>query len=275
MIEIPESTTISRQAQTVMTGKTVKKVINATYQHRFTWYNGDSEKYPALLTGKQIKTINGYGSFIDIGFTDDMHLAINDGTNLRYNQAVNQFPEKFQLLILLNDDSFLTFTVAMYGGIFAFKKDFDNIYYQGSIEKLSPVSDDFNAHYFDNLINQSKPNLSMKAFLATEQRIPGLGNGVVQDILFNAHLHPKRKLSAIGDKEKENLFYSLKTTLVDMISKNGRDTEKDIYGNQGGYKTILSKNTGSHPCPQCGSPIIKEAYLGGSIYYCPVCQKMK
>jgi formamidopyrimidine-DNA glycosylase len=43
--------------------------------------------------------------------------------------------------------------------------------------------------------------LSAKAFLATEQRIPGLGNGVLQDILFTAGIHPKRKMAAISEEE--------------------------------------------------------------------------
>ena len=90
---------------------------------------------------------------------------------------------------------------------------------------------------------------------------------------YNAGIHPKRKKSTITDIEKENLFQSLKTTLRRMCDDGGRDTEKDFLGQNGGYKTILSKNTLNKPCPKCGGAIVKEAYLGGAIYYCPVCQK--
>ena len=58
-----------------------------------------------------------------------------------------------------------------------------------------------------------------------------------------------------------------------MIKDGGRDAEKDIYGNPGGYKTILSRLTYKSPCPRCGGTIIKESYMGGSVYYCPSCQK--
>ena len=27
-----------------------------------------------------------------------------------------------------------------------------------------------------------------------------------------------------------------------------------------------------YPCPACGSGLVREAYMGGNIYYCPVCQ---
>ena len=65
----------------------------------------------------------------------------------------------------------------------------------------------------------------------------------------------------------------LKSTLEEMTRRGGRDTEKDLYGALGNYRTILSKNTYHAPCPICGERIQKEAYLGGSIYYCPHCQR--
>lgn len=71
--------------------------------------------------------------------------------------------------------------------------------------------------WFEELWSREKPSLSAKALLATQKRIPGIGNGVLQDIL------------------------SVKS-----------------------YK---------YPCRICGSTLVRETYLGGNIYYCPVCQK--
>ena len=105
--------------------------------------------------------------------------------------------------------------------------------------------------------------------------IPGFGNGVLQDILFNSGINPKRKISTISDFEKEDLFHDFKFNLHSMPDKGGRDTEKDLFGKAGGYKTIFSKNTYKNPCPNCGGTITKEAYLGGSVYYCQTCQPLK
>lgn len=272
MIEIPESLTISRQATEVLKGKTIADVINSTSPHRFTFYNGDPEKYPERLIGKTVETVKGYGSFIDICFNEKTHLAISDGTNMKYYTASEKCPTKFQLLLVFEDESYLVFTVAMYGNIQAFQGDFDNIYYKGSIEKLSPMEERYDFAFFTKMINEIGKEVSAKALLATEQRIPGLGNGVLQDILFRAGIHPKRKISTFSTADKEKLFRSMKETLAEMTAKGGRDTEKNFYGIPGKYLTILSKNTYHHPCPQCGTQIIKEAYLGGSIYYCPHCQ---
>jgi formamidopyrimidine-DNA glycosylase len=59
-----------------------------------------------------------------------------------------------------------------------------------------------------------------------------------------------------------------------MASQGGRDTESDLFGHAGRYKTILSKNTVNKPCPVCGTMINKEAYMGGSVYYCEKCQRL-
>lgn len=274
MIEIPESTIISRQAAGMLTGRRIAKVIPATSPHKFTWYNGDPAGYPEVLEGRSIEAVDGYGAFIDLVMDKNTHFLISDGAIMRYCQAGESHPVKHQQLLVLDDGSFLVFTVAMYGGIYAFQGAYDNPYYQGSIHKLNPLAEAFDEVYFESMIRGLKKDLSAKALLATEQRIPGPGNGVVQDILYNAGIHPKRKVSALGDLEKSDLLYSMKGTLADMVEWGGRDTEKDFFGNWGGYKVLLSKNTYKEPCPNCGHEIVREAYLGGTVYYCPVCQPL-
>ncbi len=59
-----------------------------------------------------------------------------------------------------------------------------------------------------------------------------------------------------------------------MTKLGGRDTEKDFFGNNGGYKTVMSKNNAGLPCPACSSLIKKENFMGGSVYFCMECQKL-
>jgi len=275
MLEIPESKVMSLQIDEALAGKRIVKVMNATSPHKFAWYNGDPTAYDALLAGKAIVSSRGHGMFVDICCEDNIFIIAGDGTNIRYYPLQEQCPEKYQLRIILDDDSCLVFTVAMYGGIWACENEFQNPYYQGSMYSISPLDDAFDFAVFEKIFKNVTKDMPMKALLATEQRIPGLGNGSLQDILFNAGIHPKRKKSTLSDFEKGELFHSLKVTLNSMTENGGRDTEKDLFGQYGRYKTHLSKNTVNQPCPNCGNSIIKEAYLGGAIYYCPVCQKLK
>jgi formamidopyrimidine-DNA glycosylase len=87
-------------------------------------------------------------------------------------------------------------------------------------------------------------------------------------------MHPKKKAGTLSTADRRVLFDSVKNTLSEMTAKGGRDTENDLRGEPGGYKTKLSRNTVGHPCPVCRTLLKKEAYLGGSIYYCAGCQRM-
>lgn len=68
------------------------------------------------------------------------------------------------------------------------------------------------------------------------------------------------------------MYNAVKQVLTDMAQKGGRDTERDLFWQPGGYVKALSRKTAGQPCPACGTVIRKEAYLGGSIYYCAGCQ---
>jgi formamidopyrimidine-DNA glycosylase len=275
MLEIPESGTISRQAAATLNGKVIVRVEPPTSRHKYAFFCGDPAEYTKLLSGRRIMSARGHGMFVDILCDDDVRITIGDGTIMRYYPPSEKHPDRYQMLIGFDDGSFVVYTVAMYGGIWAYKGPLDNPYHGGSLKSTSPLSDSFDESYFDRLFMSTGKDLSMKALLATEQRIPGLGNGVLQDILFNASLNPKRKKSTITEFQKAELFHSLKVTLKKMTDKGGRDTERDLFGKAGGYKSILSKLTFPEPCPNCGTRIVKEAYLGGAVYYCPSCQPLK
>ncbi|HYK88681.1 MAG TPA: zinc finger domain-containing protein, partial [Acidobacteriota bacterium] len=196
--------------------------------------------------------------------------------NLRYLPPGGQLPKKHQFAVFFSDGSALIATVQMYGGMGAYLAgENDNKYYLLSQQKPSPLETKFNKTYFRQLIStQGMEKLSAKAFLGTEQRIPGLGNGVLQDILFTAGINPKTKLGSLGDSEHERLFRAVKDVLRRMADGGGRDTELDLDGNPGGYATIMSRNTEGKPCPSCGHAIQKASYMGGSVYVCPKCQPL-
>lgn len=275
MIEMPEAIVLANQINETVKGKTIKQVTAAQSPHKFAWYHGEPEKYQELLGGKSVGNAKGLGSFVEIP-AGEVVILFSEGLNLRFHMEESPRPKKHQLLIEFEDGTAMSASVQMYGGLWCFRKDtFDNDYYQQAQEKPSPMTKAFTKKYFDDLMAPPEmEKLSLKAFLATEQRIPGLGNGVLQDILFYAKLHPKRKTKTLTKDERENLYGALLSTLAEMTAMGGRDTEKDLYGNPGGYSTKMSKNTANKPCQACGTTIKKEAYMGGSVYYCPECQKM-
>ncbi len=277
MLELPEATVVSEQINKTIQDKRIMNVNTNHSPHKFAWFYGDTQNYHKLLTEKLIEGATACGGMVEIS-AGDARILLGDGVGLRYYAAGEKLPDKHQLQIEFDDFSSLVGSVQMYGGLWAFPDGrFDNPYYQLAKQKISPLNEQFDYVYFCSLLENEKlkaKSLSAKAFLATEQRIPGLGNGVLQDILWTARIHPKRKMASLSEEELNNMFKAVKSVLSEMTASGGRDTEKDLYGCPGGYKTILSKNTVDKPCPVCGTVIRKEAFLGGSIYYCGGCQRL-
>ncbi len=273
MLEIPESNVMARQINETLIGKCISMVEAAHSPHRFAWYEGDPQDYDDLLSGKCITGAAARGGMLEVEIEDCL-LVLSDGANLRYFENLKEVPKKHQLSIEFDDETALAVTISMYGGMLAFPKGkTENEYYLGAVAKRQVLSDAFDFEYFRSLRDAKSGSLSAKAFLATNQRIPGLGNGVLQDILYWAGIFPKRKMETISEEEYEKLFHTVKDVLRQMTEQGGRDTEKDLFGNKGGYLSYLSKNTLHTPCPRCGYEIHKEAYMGGAIYYCEHCQK--
>jgi formamidopyrimidine-DNA glycosylase len=274
MIELPEAVVLARQINQTLVGKRIKLALANQSPHKFAWYTGDPAHYNDLLAGKTIRSATPTSGEVEIK-ADEMQLIL--GAGLGYYPAGERRPARHQLLLEFDDESALVATIQMWGCLFCVREGesvgFED--YRVGRERPSPLSDAFDRTHFDSLFPEKPAKLSAKAFLATEQRIPGLGNGVLQDILWTAKVHPRRKMDSLTAGETEQLFHAVRNVLRKMVDGGGRNTERDLFGCLGGYQTIVSKNTVGQPCPACGALIQKEAYLGGSVYFCPECQKKK
>lgn len=274
MLEIPEAFAMAKQLEETLKGKVISRVIAAKSPHGFAWYFGEPAAYDELLTGKQITGAVSYGGRPEL-HAEDMVLSVGDGVNIRYYPKDKKRPDKHQLLVEFEDGDAIICTVQMYGGMWVFKDgENEDFYYLAAKEKPSPLSEDFDKEYFRSLLTEDISKISAKAFLATEQRIPGLGNGVLQDILWKAHIHPKRKMNTLTEHEMDEMYGCVKAVLKEMTDAGGRNTEKNLFGNPGGYATVMSKKNKENFCPACGGWVSQMAYMGGKVYVCETCQKL-
>lgn len=273
MIEIPEAVTLARQLGDTLGGKRVRAAVAAATPHAFAWYQGDPAAYGARLAGRSFGAARSYGGFVEVD-VEDARLAFAEGVVLRVLAPGAPRPRKHQLLVELDDGSALAASVQMYGGLWLFAPgSFENAYAEAARTRPSPLTEAFDRAHLERLAGDpGARDGSVKALLATGQRIPGFGNGVLQDVLWVARIHPRRRVSALSGTELERLHRSIRETLAEMVRDGGRDTERDLFGRDGGYVTRASRRTLGRPCPRCGAPIQRQAYLGGAVYTCPTCQ---
>lgn len=273
MLELPESYTIAKQIRQALRGKVISSVEILHTPHRFAFFHGETDQFSAYLEGQMITDAAYHGGMVEID-TEDCMIVFADGAYPRYYEDKKKFPKNHQLAICFDDETALFLSVQMYGFISVYPKGAcTEDYYLSSSQKPDVLGDDFTFSYFRGLYPEHGRKLSAKAFLATEQRIPGLGNGVLQDILWEAGIDPRFDMRGATDEDMRRLYTSIRTCMKEMCERGGRDTEKDLFGNRGGYITNLSKNALYEPCMKCGHEIHKASYMGGTVYFCGHCQR--
>lgn len=273
MLELPESYTISKQIEQALKGKIISYIEVLHTPHKFAFCKGDVERYSDYLEGQTITGATYHGGIIEID-TEDSMLLLADGAYPKYYEDKKRFPKNHQMAIYFDDETAMFVSIQMYGFIMVFPKgECTDGYYLSSSSKTSPLADEFTFEYFRSLYPTNGKKLSAKAFLATEQRIPGLGNGVLQDILWDAGLDPRFDMREATEEDFQALYASVRKLLKQMCECGSRDTERDLFGNKGGYVTQLSKNSLNEPCMKCGYEIHKASYMGGTVYFCEHCQR--
>lgn len=276
MVELPERLAHAKQADALLAGKTIVRAEAGHTPHGFAEYTGDPALYGEKLAGKTVQGASFAHGELRI-HVEDLDLLIS--TPMRYHPPGAKTPPKHQLWLSFSDGSQLTCSVSMWGCMLLYPRGQDAArgpnWLREAMEKpfITPLDEAFTLEHLRSLMPPQGKALSVKGLLATEQRLPGIGNGVIQDVLFVAGLLPMRDARTLTEDEWQRLHAATKEIVAQMVALGGRDTEKDLSGKPGGYQTILSRKTADRPCPTCGHAIARKAYLGGNVYFCPQCQR--
>jgi formamidopyrimidine-DNA glycosylase len=278
MIEMPEAATIARQMNETLTRKTISKFGRGNKSHKFLWLNRPDDEYENILPGLTVNGASSFGRSIYLFMGDYMLWWSDTGGKLLYHQPGYQLPKNYHLGWEFEDGSNLTFAMQMWGGVKLLEKSEFNMKPHDETG-IEPLSSEFTLDRFNYMLDEypEKTTKGIKGFLVatgyvTPNHIAGLGNAIVQDILFQARISPKRKTMNISPDECKNLFDSINTTIAEAIRLGGRYDEVDHFGNKGGYIRLMDNRTKDTPCINCGTNIKKISYLGGACYICPTCQ---
>jgi formamidopyrimidine-DNA glycosylase len=116
----------------------------------------------------------------------------------------------------------------------------------------------------------------IKPLLLNQRVIAGLGNIYVDETLFKAGIHPKRRASRLSRNRLAFLWDAVQHILKEAIQRGGSSV--DDYrlpdGSKGSFQNLHQVyGKCGQPCPRCGT-VIKKIRVGGrGTSFCPYCQK--
>ena len=272
MIELPEAATLARQMQQTLVGRTISTADIAGDRPKFLFIPDDFAK---RLVGRAISSVATKGKWIFSTLDNGEILTLGEfGGRFQYHEPDADLPKKRHATLGLKDGGSLTLAIQMWGFLCVLSAEELAAHpYAGTLGP-SPIDEDFTPARWNEVLDGylETENKPVKAFLTHEANVCGIGNGYLQDILFRAHLSPKRKVSSLGADDRASLYHAMRDTLEEAFDLEGRDTERTLFGEPGGYTPLLDKRSKDQPCTRCGTPIAKMQYLGGSCYVCSTCQ---
>ena len=275
MIELPEAVTIAGQMDAELKAKRIAAIKRGHTPHKFAFYTYPAEVYRSILTGSTLGESTDHGNAILTSVGSEHVLVLGGGgERILYHQSEETLPKKHQLLLRFEDQTYLTVTVSGWGNVMLLQPDEFVAHPHVGEGRVSPVSKAFTWEHFQRNFDELEEEdaRSVKYFVISKPGIWGVGNGCLQDILFRANIHPRRKVMDLDARERKALYQASVEMLTQAVALGGRDSERDLFNQPGGYQRVLHSKLVGKPCPVCDTPIEKTHYLGGACYYCPSCQ---
>jgi formamidopyrimidine-DNA glycosylase len=274
VFELPEVTTLARQLEATVRGRTVVGGSIGGRPHKFVWYNRTPEEFAGLVTGRRVGGTRALAKWLFIDLEPGYVLAFGEcGGRLRYHAPGEADAGAVHLSLGLDDGSALTMTTSMWGAMALVEAGAELDRPELRELRPTPVDAAFTPEYLDGLIaEQGAAKRTAKGLLTQEGLVPGLGNALAQDILFRAGIGPRRPVAALSSAERTSLYDAIVGTVREAIDFGGRDGEVDLFGRPGGYRRTMDAASAGRPCSRCGTGIVKLQYLGGACYMCPGCQ---
>ncbi len=271
MPELPEVTVIAEDVRSLAAGKEVTRA--AIFRDDVS--NAGVEGFGEKLVGKTLKGTGRRGKIITLDFGDYVgvvHLVIS-GRVLRLPEW--REPDKIHTAVVEFDAGeplVLAFTRLWLGYFDLY--DPDGVDDHPLLKRLGPdpFSAEFTPEYLRDVFRR---RAAIKGLLLDQSVVSGLGNIYVDEVLFEAKVHPTRKANTLTPEEIEAIHSATRDILGRAIEARGTtfDSYHDAFGETGKFQHQLKVFThAGEPCPVCGTGIQKLRVAGRGTHVCPVCQ---
>lgn len=268
MAELPEIIVIANQMREKIRGKKFKEI--EIFQKKCL--NCSPEKFVSSIKGKIIEDVSYKGKWFILQLKKGFLLInLGMGGDMIYFDKRDSLPSKYQFKFLFEDGTGFTIRFWWFG----------YVHFVNSLEEHkwtkelgpSPLDPSFTLEAFLKIIKGRKGNV--KSFLLNQKNISGIGNFYIHDILFEAKIHPLRKIDSLTESEKKALYKAIKKGLLLSLNLGGADYELNFFGGRGNFKSeyyLVGYKEGKE-CPECGTKIEKIKTGGNFSFICPKCQE--
>ncbi|MFC7790479.1 bifunctional DNA-formamidopyrimidine glycosylase/DNA-(apurinic or apyrimidinic site) lyase [Microbacterium sp. MAHUQ-60] len=120
---------------------------------------------------------------------------------------------------------------------------------------------------------------AIKRILLDQTLVSGIGNIYADESLWAARIHPETEGRALSAQAVRRLVAEVRLVLEKALAEGGTsfDAQYVNVNGQAGYfaHSLNVYGRAGLPCPRCGGPITRAAFMNRSSHYCPRCQRRR
>jgi formamidopyrimidine-DNA glycosylase len=116
----------------------------------------------------------------------------------------------------------------------------------------------------------------IKRALLDQGLVSGVGNIYADEALWRARLHWDRAADGLRGPDVTRLVEAVREVFAEALHVGGTSFDS-LYVNvngQSGYfgRSLAVYGRAGQPCPRCGTPVRRDAFMNRSAFSCPACQ---
>ncbi|GAA1950242.1 bifunctional DNA-formamidopyrimidine glycosylase/DNA-(apurinic or apyrimidinic site) lyase [Agromyces allii] len=141
-------------------------------------------------------------------------------------------------------------------------------------DPLDPAFDD--ALFLDRMSRRAS---GVKRVLLDQGLVSGVGNIYADESLWAVRLHGEQPASTISRRRARELLQAVRDVLGKALDEGGTSFDAQ-YVNVNGASGYFAHSLNAYgreglPCPRCGTPMVREAFMNRSSHRCPRCQRLR
>ena len=128
----------------------------------------------------------------------------------------------------------------------------------------------------DVVARMRRRDTGLKRALLDQTVVSGIGNIYADEALFRAQLHGARPTATLTRPAARRVLAAAAEVMAAALGEGGTSFDAlyvDVNGQSGYFDRRLAVyGQDGMPCPRCGTPVRREAFMNRSSYSCPRCQ---
>ncbi len=116
----------------------------------------------------------------------------------------------------------------------------------------------------------------IKRALLDQSLVSGIGNIYADEALWRQRLHWARAADGLRRADVERLIAAVREVFSEALGAGGTSFDSmyvNVNGDSGYFERSLAVyGREGQPCPRCGAPVRREAFMNRSAFSCPRCQ---